>query len=223
MTDMPMKPQVVTYELNKLLDEDAIVSSDSGTIATWAARYIEMRDDMQFSLSGTLATHGQRPAVQHRRGGRLSGPPGRLRRRRRRLHDADGRARDARQVQAARQGHRHQEQRARHDQVGADGPRRQPAVRRRAPADRLRRCRRDCGAAGFTIERPEDAAAMLRQALEHPGPAVIEAVVDPNEPPMPGQVTTEQALKFAEALVRGQKDAWKIIKTVVKDKVREVV
>jgi pyruvate dehydrogenase (quinone) len=36
--DMPMKPQVVTYELNKLLDDDAIVSGDSGTIATWAAR-----------------------------------------------------------------------------------------------------------------------------------------------------------------------------------------
>src|SRR5690348_10236101 len=37
--DMPMKPQVVTYELNKLLDHDAIISSDSGTIATWSARY----------------------------------------------------------------------------------------------------------------------------------------------------------------------------------------
>ena len=55
-TDMPMKPQVVTYELNKLLADDAIVSADSGTIATWAARYIEMRGDMQFSLSGSLAT-----------------------------------------------------------------------------------------------------------------------------------------------------------------------
>ena len=55
-TDVPMKPQVVTYRLNKLLEPDAIVSSDSGTIATWAARYIDMRDDMQFSLSGTLAT-----------------------------------------------------------------------------------------------------------------------------------------------------------------------
>src|SRR5256885_2947128 len=55
-TDMPMKPQVVTYHLNKLLDSNAIVSSDSGTIATWAARYIEMRATLQFSLSGTLAT-----------------------------------------------------------------------------------------------------------------------------------------------------------------------
>ncbi len=55
-TDMPMKPQVVTYELNKLLAPDAIVSSDSGTIATWSARYIDIRDEMKFSLSGSLAT-----------------------------------------------------------------------------------------------------------------------------------------------------------------------
>ena len=54
--DMPMKPQVVTYALNRLLRDDAIVSGDSGTIATWAARYIDIRDRMQFSLSGSLAT-----------------------------------------------------------------------------------------------------------------------------------------------------------------------
>src|SRR6185312_9946550 len=54
--DMPMKPQVVTHTLNKLLNDDAIVSSDSGTIATWTARYIEMRGTMKFSLSGSLAT-----------------------------------------------------------------------------------------------------------------------------------------------------------------------
>ena len=52
---------------------------------------------------------------------------------------------------------------------------------------------------------------------------MVQAVVDPNEPPLPGQVNTEQAVKFAEALVRGQKDAWKIVKTVMEDKVREVV
>src|SRR5262249_8489673 len=55
-TDLPMKPQAVTYYLNKLLSPDAIVSADSGTIATWVARYIDIRDTMQFSLSGSLAT-----------------------------------------------------------------------------------------------------------------------------------------------------------------------
>ena len=81
----------------------------------------------------------------------------------------------------------------------------------------------NCGAAGFTIERPEEAAQVLRDAMDHPGPAVIQALVDPNEPPLPGQVSTEQALKFAEALLKGQKDGWKIFKTIVEDKVREIV
>ena len=55
-TDMPMKPQVVAHELNKLLRDDAIVVTDSGTITTWAARHVDMRGDMKFSCSGNLAT-----------------------------------------------------------------------------------------------------------------------------------------------------------------------
>src|SRR3546814_11995366 len=54
--DLPMKPQVVTHELNKLLDDDAIIVTDSGTITTWVARHIDMRGTMMFSCSGNLAT-----------------------------------------------------------------------------------------------------------------------------------------------------------------------
>ncbi len=70
---------------------------------------------------------------------------------------------------------------------------------------------------------PEDAEDILREALAHNGPTVVQAVVDPNEPPMPGKITTEQAIHFAEALARGQKDALKIMKTIAKDKIREVI
>jgi pyruvate dehydrogenase (quinone) len=52
---------------------------------------------------------------------------------------------------------------------------------------------------------------------------VVQAVVDPNEPPMPGKVTTEQAYKFAKSLARGQRDAVKILKTVAEDQLREVI
>ena len=41
--DKPMKPQVVAWELGKRLRDDAIVSCDSGTIATWWARQILAR------------------------------------------------------------------------------------------------------------------------------------------------------------------------------------
>ena len=52
-TDMPMKPQVVVWELNKLLDDDAIVVTDSGTITGLTARFIHMRGTMKFAVSGS--------------------------------------------------------------------------------------------------------------------------------------------------------------------------
>ena len=79
------------------------------------------------------------------------------------------------------------------------------------------------GAVGFTIQDPKDAESVLRKALQHDGPAVVEAVVDKNEPPLPGQIKLEQALHFAEALIRGEKDTKKIVKTIVEDKIREII
>jgi pyruvate dehydrogenase (quinone) len=54
--DKPMKPQVVAWELGKRLRDDAIVSCDSGTIATWWARQILARRGQMHTLSGNLAT-----------------------------------------------------------------------------------------------------------------------------------------------------------------------
>jgi pyruvate dehydrogenase (quinone) len=54
--DKPMKPQVPAHHLNKFLADDAIVVSDCGTVTTWAARYVKIRDRMQFHCTGMLAT-----------------------------------------------------------------------------------------------------------------------------------------------------------------------
>ncbi|HEV2419523.1 MAG TPA: thiamine pyrophosphate-dependent enzyme [Terriglobia bacterium] len=222
-TDLPMKPQVVTYHLSKLLDPDAIVSSDSGTIATWTARYIEMRDQMQFSLSGSLATMAN--GVPYSIGAAVAYPgrqvvcvvgdggltmlmgeiatlvkyklPVKV------IVIKNNVLGQIKWEQMAQEGN---------PQFGVE----------LQPIDfaGYARC---CGAAGFTIEDPKDAESTLRQALAHPGPAVVQAIVDPNEPPLPGNVSAEQALLFAEALGKGEKDRWKIIKTVLEDKVREVI
>jgi pyruvate dehydrogenase (quinone) len=221
--DRPMKPQVVTYHLNKLLNNDAIVSTDSGTIATWAARYIQIRGDMQFSLSGTLATManglpysiGAAVAYPGRQvvcvvgdGGftMLMGEVATLVK----YHlpvkviiiknNVLGMIKWEQLVLSA------------NPQYGVE----------LQPID-FAAYAKTCGAAGYTIDDPKQAEAVLREALAHDGPAVIEAVVDPNEPPMPGKITTEQALHFAEALARGEKDRWGIIKTVLEDTVREVI
>jgi hypothetical protein len=52
---------------------------------------------------------------------------------------------------------------------------------------------------------------------------LVQAVVDANEPPLPGHATMEQAWNFARSLVRGEKDRWAILKDVVKKTIREVV
>jgi pyruvate dehydrogenase (quinone)/pyruvate oxidase len=54
--EKPMKPQVVAWELGKRLNDNAIISSDSGTISTWFARHIPVKNNQMHSLSGTLAT-----------------------------------------------------------------------------------------------------------------------------------------------------------------------
>jgi pyruvate dehydrogenase (quinone) len=82
---------------------------------------------------------------------------------------------------------------------------------------------RACGATGFRIDNPANAEELMREAFSTPGPVVIEAVVNSNEPPLPGKISTDQAVTFAEALLKGQPWRFDIIKDVVLDKVREVV
>jgi pyruvate dehydrogenase (quinone)/pyruvate oxidase len=80
-----------------------------------------------------------------------------------------------------------------------------------------------CGGTGFTIEDPADCGRIVDQALSMPGPVVVEAVVDPYEPPLPGKISLQQATMFAESLARGQPNRAKIAWTVLSDKVRELV
>ncbi|MDO8678245.1 MAG: thiamine pyrophosphate-binding protein, partial [Acidobacteriota bacterium] len=54
--EVPLKPQVVADTLSDLLADDAIISTDSGTITAWAARYIQIKRGQLFSCSGNLAS-----------------------------------------------------------------------------------------------------------------------------------------------------------------------
>ena len=81
---------------------------------------------------------------------------------------------------------------------------------------------RGCGAGGFRVDDPAKLDDTLAAAFAHPGPAVVDAAVDPNEPILPGHVTLKQAATFLTALARGTKDGWQIMKTVVTDQVRQL-
>lgn len=222
-TDVPMKPQAVTYHLNKLLDSDAIVSADSGTIATWAARYIDIRDRMQFSLSGSLATMAN--GLPYSIGAALAYPGRQVV-----CIVGDGGLTMLMGELATLVKYKLNVKviviknntlgQIKWEQIVFEG---NPEFGVDLQPIDFAGIAMNCGAAGFTIEKAEEAEEILRRALAHDGPAVVQAVVDPNEPPLPGNVSTDQFIKFSEALMKGQKDSWKILKTVMKDKIREVV
>jgi pyruvate dehydrogenase (quinone) len=221
--DMPMKPQVVTHTLNKLLNDDAIVSSDSGTIATWTARHVDIRGTMQFSLSGSLATMAN--GLPYSIGAAVAYPGRQVV-----CVVGDGGLTMLMGELATLVKYKLQVTviviknnvlgQIKWEQMILEG---NPEFGVELEPIDFAKVAEACGARGFTIERPEDAERVLREALAHRGPTLVQAVVDPNEPPMPGKINTEQALKFAKSLLRGQRDAIKIVKTIAEDKIREVI
>jgi pyruvate dehydrogenase (quinone) len=221
--DMPMKPQVVTHTLNKLLNDDAIVSADSGTIATWTARHVDIRGTMQFSLSGSLATMAN--GLPYSIGAAVAYPGRQVV-----CVVGDGGLTMLMGEIATLVKYKLQVTviviknnvlgQIKWEQMILEG---NPEFGVELEPIDFAMVAQGCGARGFTIERPEDAERVLREALAHRGPSVVQAVVDPNEPPMPGKATTEQAIKLAKSLIRGQKDAIKIVKTIAEDKIREVI
>ncbi len=221
--DKPMKPQAVTYHLNRLLNDDAIVSADSGTIATWTARYIEMRGDMKFSLSGSLATMAN--GLPYSIGAAMAFPGRQVV-----CVVGDGgltmlmgeiatlvKYKLPVKVIVVKNNVLGQ---IKWEQMVLDG---NPEFGVELQPIDFAKIAEGCGAAGYTVEDPQDLERVLREALQHDGPAVVQAVVDPNEPPLPGNISAKQALHFAEAIARGERDRKKILKTVVVDKVREVI
>jgi pyruvate dehydrogenase (quinone) len=82
---------------------------------------------------------------------------------------------------------------------------------------------RACGGTGFTVDDPAECGTVIAQALATPGPVIVEALVDPFEPPLPAKVTLDQATKFATSLLRGEPNREKIALTVLGDRVRELV
>ena len=221
--ELPMKPQVVTHELNKLLDDDAIVITDSGTITAWTARHVDMRGQMMFSCSGTLASmacglpyaigasiaHPDRQVVAVIGDGSAAMLMGDFVTLRKYNLNAKiiviknntlGQIKWEQMVFLG------------NPEFGCE----------LEPID-FAKMAESVGIRSLTIEDPARCGEQLREALATPGPCLIEAVVDPFEPPMPPKVEVKQALHMAEALARGTPHAMKTALTLGSDTVRELV
>ncbi|HWO42428.1 MAG TPA: thiamine pyrophosphate-dependent enzyme [Candidatus Eisenbacteria bacterium] len=221
--DKPMKPQVIAWELGKRLAPNAIVSSDSGTIATWFARQIPIRRGQMCSLSGTLATMAN--GLPYTIAAQIAYPD-----RQCVAFIGDGgfsmlmaefatavKYRLPIKVVVVKNntlGMIKWEQ-----MVFLGNPEYGCELQ---PID-FAAFARACGGSGYTVQDPAACGAVLDEALANPGPALVEAVVDPFVPPMPAKITLEQATHFAQALARGEPNRSKIAWTVLSDKVKEMV
>ena len=222
-TDVPMKPQVVAAELGRRLSANAIVSCDSGTNTTWFARHIRARRGQMFSCSGNLATmacglpytiaaqvaYPERQCVAFVGDGGFSML----------MAEFATAVKYQLPIKVVVLKNNTLGQIKWEQMVFLGNPEYGCELQ---PID-FAAIARACGGAGFTITDPAACGSTLDEALAVRGPVLIEAVVDPYEPPMPPSVTLEQATHFAESLAKGEPNRKKIALTVLEDKVRELV
>lgn len=222
-SDKPLKPQVVAAELSRRLTDDAIVSCDSGTITTWFARHIKARRGQMYSLSGTLATmacglpyaiaaqvaYPDRQCIAFVGDGAFTMLMGEL-------------------VTAVKYKLPIKVFIIKNNTLGMIKWEQMVFLGNPEFACELEpmdfaAVAQAIGATGMKLDDPANCADVVAAALATPGPVVVEATVDPFEPPLPAKIKPKQALHFAEALAKGEPDRAKIISTILKDKVKEMV
>lgn len=225
----PVNPQRVFWELSKRLPEGAILTADSGSAANWYARDIKLRKGMRGSLSGNLATmgcgvpyafaakmaHPQRPVIALVGDGALqmNGMNELLTVARYWREWSDPRFvvlvlanRDLNQVTW---------------EMRAMGGYPKFAESQEVPALDHARFAELCGLEGIRVDTPEAVGPAWERAFAAGRPVVIDAITDPEVPPLPPHITMEQAVSFAKAVFKGDSGSLQMIRQTLKKKVRE--
>jgi pyruvate dehydrogenase (quinone) len=223
----PINPQRVFWELSKRLPDNAILSSDSGSSANWFARDIKIRRGMMASLSGTLATMG--PGMPYSVAAKFAYPD--------RVAVAmvgDGAMqmngnnvlitvskywrewkdprlvvlvlnnRDLNQVTW--------EQRAMNGDPKLRASQELPDFPYAQYAESL-------GLGGIRVDKPEQIGAAWDRAFRADRPTVVEAITDPEVPPLPPHITFKQARAITSAVLQRDED-WR---NIIRETYREMV
>ena len=220
-TDTPIKPQVIAAAVSEELEENAIISVDSGTITSWAARYIKINKGMKFSLSGSLASMAcglpyaiaAQVAFPERQSVAFVGDGG--------FTMLMGEFATAVQynlpikvivIKNNTLGMIRWEQMAflGNPEYGVEF----------TPID-FAAFAQACGGKGYAIKDPAEVKIVMREAMSQRKPTIVEAYVDPFDPPMPPKVEMEFIRKLAESFAKGQPYATRIGLTLYRNQVHE--
>jgi pyruvate dehydrogenase (quinone)/pyruvate oxidase len=219
----PIAPQYLMSVVNAAATDDAILTCDSGTIATWAARHWTIRGDRQFYLSGNLATMA--PGLPYAVGIQHAFPG-------RQVIAFIGDGGFAMLMAEFLTAIQHQLPvkvvinnnnslgQILWEQMILGYP--EHGVRYAGSNVDYTAIATANGAYGAKVTQPGDLPDAVRQALSYDGPALVDVDVNPDEPPMPGKVQYEQAKKFAEAFLKGQPHRSTIATTLFRDKIQQL-
>ncbi|MER5179231.1 thiamine pyrophosphate-requiring protein [Streptomyces sp. NPDC002896] len=225
----PVNPEYVARALDPMLPDNAIITSDSGSVANWYARHLTIRGEMRSSLSGTLATMGC--GVPYAIGAKFAHPD-----RPAIALVGDGAMQMnglAELITAAKYRHQWEDPRLvvgvwnNQDlnqvtwELRAMGGAPSFLPSQELPDVPYAAFARSIGLTGIRVEKPGDVEAGWRAGLEAEGPAVIEFLTDPSVPPIPPHATWEQMEATAESLLKGDAERSSVIRQGLKAKMQE--
>ncbi|MFE0048185.1 thiamine pyrophosphate-requiring protein [Streptomyces albireticuli] len=225
----PVNPEYVARALSPMLPDNAILTSDSGSVANWYARHIRMRGTMRGSLSGTLATMGC--GVPYAIGAKFAHPNRPVV-----ALVGDGAMQMngmAELITAAKYHTQWDDPRLvvgvwnNHDlnqvtwemRAMSGSPQFLPS--QELPDVSYASFARSIGLTGIRVERPEHVEGAWRQALAAEGPAVVEFLTDPAVPPIPPHADWDQIEATAASILKGDSDRAGMIRQGFKAKVQE--
>jgi pyruvate dehydrogenase (quinone)/pyruvate oxidase len=218
----PIQPQYLMSVIDRLADDDAILTSDSGTIATWAARHFTIRAQREFYLSGNLATMA--PGLPYTIANQFAHPDRQciafvgdggfamL------MAEFDTACRYGLPIKVVINNNSSLGQ-ILWEQMVLGYP--EHGVRFDRPMD-FAPWAEACGARGIKVEKTGDVETAIEEAFRHPGPALVDVYVNPDEPPMPAKVEYAQAKGFLKAFLAGQPRKATIASTLWRDKITEL-
>jgi pyruvate dehydrogenase (quinone) len=227
----PLNPQRVFWELSPRLPENCIIACDTGSGTNWYARDVKIRRGMMASVSGSLATMG--PAMPYAIAAKFAYPERAVL-----ALIGDGALqmngmnelitlakywkewsdprfvvlalnnRDLNQVTW--------EMRAQSGDPKFEASQNVPDFRYSQYAEQL-------GFKGIFVDRPDQLGAAWEAAFAADRPVMLEAITDPEVPPLPPHITLKQAQAFATTLIKGDPSEWRVIRETARELVSDLL
>ena len=226
-----VRPQGLFAALSRHLPDNAIISSDSGSAANWFARHVRIRRGMKASLSGNLAT--MVPGVPYAIAAKFAYPD----------RVAVGTIGDgamqmggmAELLTAAKYYRTWADPRmvvlvlnnedlnqVTWEQRVMEGDPRFDASQR-IPYMPFHEYARLIGLGSVKVDRASQIEDAMTQAFAADRPFVIDAMTDPEEPPLPPHITFKQAADFTKSFLADPSDGLAGVVNAVREKVDEFV